>query len=163
MGAVPGGAFRTFCDPVYRMSIPTSVETSVSLYEPRKNAMHSQVKWWCRCCSENLAGPFEEERPLSKPPSPPGGGSHTCKQRSGHSAVIEHSYDSQFLLRGPSYLWQSSPMPSSGWRTPVDDSPWARKNTAGRYLDKACDEKLNEAPVNRDLFFAPPEVQLCVT
>lgn len=144
MGAVPGGAFRTFCDPVYRMSIPASVATSVGLHSP-KNALVSQVNWrWCGC-SENLAGPFEEERPLLKPPSPLGTGNRTCKHRSEHSAVIEHSLccwcDSKMVLGAPSYLRQSSPMPSSGWRTPVDDSPWARKNTAGRYFDKACDEK----------------------
>lgn len=36
MGAVPGGAFRTFCDPVYRMSIPISVETWVDFHKPKK-------------------------------------------------------------------------------------------------------------------------------
>lgn len=40
-----------------------------------------------------------------------------------------------------SYLWHSCPMPSKGCKTPVEDSPCARKSTAGLYLDKACGEK----------------------
>lgn len=40
-----------------------------------------------------------------------------------------------------SYLWHSCPMPSKGCKTPVEDSPCARKSTTGLYLDKACGEK----------------------
>lgn len=39
-----------------------------------------------------------------------------------------------------SYLWHSCPMPSKGCRTPVEDSPCARKNTTGLCFDKACNE-----------------------
>lgn len=42
MGAVPGGAFRTFCDPVYRMSIPVSAEMPVGFRKPK--IMHLSVR-----------------------------------------------------------------------------------------------------------------------
>lgn len=39
-----------------------------------------------------------------------------------------------------SYLWHSCPIPSKGCKTPVDDSPCARKNSAGLCFSKAWDE-----------------------
>lgn len=37
----------------------------------------------------------------------------------------------------------------------MDDSPWARKNTAGRYFDKACDGKQNDSKRVNGIFFPP--------
>lgn len=62
------------------------------VFTSQTNAPVSQVNWWWCGCSENLAGPFEEERPLLKPLSPPGRGSHTCTQKAGYSAVIQHNF-----------------------------------------------------------------------
>lgn len=39
------------------------------------------------------------------------------------------------------HLWQSLPMPSIGWSTPVEDSPCVRKNRTGLYLANAYKHK----------------------
>lgn len=44
MGAVPGGAFKTFWDPVYRMSISTD-----------KNS-HKHIYIWCHQNSDKVSG-----------------------------------------------------------------------------------------------------------
>lgn len=142
IGAVPGGAFRTFCDPVYRMSIPVSVEAWVDHHKLKYSQSCWLVVVWLfgRPCWSIRRG------------APPIEATESTRKRQSylHTRVTTRcSSKTQFMfvvwqclvLRGPSYLWQSSPMPSSGWRTPVDDSPWARKNTAGLNLDKACGAK----------------------
>lgn len=43
-------------------------------------------------------------------------------------------------MSAASYLWHSCPMPSKGCKTPVEDSPCARKSSTGLCLDKACEE-----------------------
>lgn len=112
----------------------------------------NRVNWRClrleHICEDlfgNLDGPFAEERRLLTPQSPRETSSRTCGHRSVHSCYLAPVYVPDVMTRtwlgAPSHLWQSSPMPSSGCRTPVEDSPWARKNTAGRYFDKACGEQ----------------------
>lgn len=52
-----------------------------------------------------------------------------------------------------SYLWHSSPMPSKGCKTPVEDSPCARKKSAGLCRDKACGEVIEITELQLQLPF----------
>lgn len=93
MGAVPGGAFRTFCEPVYRMSIPANVNKTVGVRSPiaitdQVNRRRLRLENICEDLFGNLAGPFAEERPLLTPQSPPETSSRTCGHRSVHSCYL---------------------------------------------------------------------------
>lgn len=86
MGAVPGGAFRTFWEPVYRMSIPAKQQKHAKTFIYHKT---NALCVFIRCTTEtesilaeNLAGPCGVGPLLLKPQSQRGTGSYTCRHKS---------------------------------------------------------------------------------
>lgn len=91
--------------------------------------------------SPNLAHPCREGPLLLMPQSPRETSSHTCRN-DGHTAFMTfHLLTWPWAWNAAAHLWHSSPMPSKGCKTPVEDSPWARKNTTGLYFDKALQKR----------------------
>ncbi len=92
----------------------------------------------------NLAGPCREELLPVTPQSRRETSSYTCR---GHNIWYNlpyfcSRYDDDRGVNASTYLWHNCPMPSKGWRTPVEDSPCARKKTTGLYFDNACPKKI---------------------
>lgn len=82
------------------------------------------------------------------PQSPGETSSHTCGN-DGHTDFIIFFINVSGATIRPTHLWHSCPMPSKGCKTPVEDSPWARKNTTGLYFDKALQKELLLLQINR--------------
>lgn len=136
MGAVPGGAFSAFWEPVYRMSISGN-RTGWLCYIQVQSSMWMNLVFLHfltllvhknGCCTKGGDCVDQEEAVMSA------GGVTVSEMNDNmmlwcfHTAVFCVFLGQ--MLTEPHFL-QMSPMPSTGWQRPAEDSPCVRKNSTG--------------------------------
>lgn len=142
MGELPGGALRTFWDPVYSTSIsawegPRALSRTlcpIASGKHRAHSTHAGVGAHRDPCA-TLALRFSPcwSMRMGAPPS------DATASTSSKQLCLEGDRTQPHSPLQPSPggvprhtdRWHSSPRPSSGCRTPVEDSPWVMKITEG--------------------------------
>lgn len=138
MGAVPGGAFRAFWEPLYRMSISGStIRTRIYQTHAHGNKQGVPLFHHCLtlfvhkdwCCSKWSNCVYQKEAVMS---------ARDMTESSVKYGILLSNYMQTFVLccvwertAKESHFLQMSPIPSTGWQRPAEDSPCVRKNRTG--------------------------------